>query len=453
MCGEALKTRLIFREASQMYTLKSLRKALLSMIRSLGRHPERFARRPGRDFTRRRALTFEKLLFLLLTMSEKSIGKNLMKHFRHKADAPSSAAFVQQRQKLLPAALEELYHRFTTFLQPPKRYRGFRLLAVDGSSLKSAACPSDPLSYRPGTERQHGWNLHHINALLDLENGIYTDVLVQKEYEKNEPKALCELVDRSSIAGPVLLLADRNYESYNDLAHLEKGGWKYVIRLRDRARVSVAGIKLPEQPEFDFAVRLTLGRLTRRQLDQRGCSPPEPYYRVPNGVTFDFLEPDSDRFYTISFRVVRLQVRDGRMVTLLTNLALEQFPPDVLKVLYARRWGIETSFRDLKYALGLVYLHAKKPDLVLQEIYAAFLLFNLTQAAAWGVDTGHGSSKYKRHVNFSDAVELCCAFLRRPAGDFCALLTRNLVPYRPNRSYPRPQIADNRIAFPYRTAR
>ena len=32
-------------------------------------------------------------------------------------DAPSASAFVQQRQKLLSAALEELYHRFTA-VQP-----------------------------------------------------------------------------------------------------------------------------------------------------------------------------------------------------------------------------------------------------------------------------------------------------------------------------------------------
>lgn len=51
-------------------------------------------------------------------------------------------------------------------------------------------------------------------------------------------------------------------------------------------------------------------------------------------------------------------------------------PLAVLKALYARRWGIETSFRSLKYAVGLIHLHAKKPDLVLQEIFASFLIFN-----------------------------------------------------------------------------
>lgn len=436
-----------------METPKLLRAALLSMIRTLGKHPERYARDPDRDFTRRRALPFEKLLFLLLTMNDGSLEKNLAGHFRHKEKAPSASAFVQQRQKLLPAALEELFRRFTAFLRPSKTFRGFRLLAADGSSLKSVGYPEDPGSYQPGTECQHGWNLHHINALFDLENGIYTDALVQKEHEKNELKALCGMVDRSTISGPVLLLADRNYESYNNLAHIEKKGWKYVIRLRDQGRSSVAGVKLPDQPEFDLSFRLTLGRLTRRQLEQRGLAVPEPYYRIPGGMTFDFLDPGDDGFYTLPVRVVRLRLSDGKAVMLLTNLDPERFPPNALKPLYAMRWRIETSFRSLKYAVGLVYLHAKKPDLILQEIFAAFLVYNLTQASIWDIDTSQGRSKYKRHVSFSDAVNAVCTFLRKPKGDLCAALARYLVPYRPGRRVHRPKIADNRISQMYRPAR
>ncbi|MCO8241010.1 transposase, partial [Streptococcus suis] len=43
--------------------------------------------------------------------------------------------------------------------------------------------------------------------------------------------------------------------------------------------------------------------------------------------------------------------------------------PEKLKDLYAYRWGIETSFRDLKYSIGLTHFHAKKKEGILQEIY------------------------------------------------------------------------------------
>ena len=110
-------------------------------------------------------------------------------------------------------------------------------------------------------------------------------------------------------------------------------------------------------------------------------------------MTFDFLEPDGTDFYEISFRIVRFQTSGGKMETLITNLDPEQFPLSALKTLYARRWGIETSFRSLKYAVGLIHLHAKKPDLVLQEIFASFLIFNFTQASTWAADISQGNSK------------------------------------------------------------
>ena len=141
------------------------------------------------------------------------------------------------------------------------------------------------------------------------------------------------------------------------------------------------------------------------------------------------------------------------METLITNLNPQQFPITALKQLYARRWGIETSFRSLKYAVGLIQLHAKKPDLVLQEIFSSVLVFNFTQAITWAVDTTHGMAKYKSHVNFSDAVFACCAFLRDWAADPLPLLRRKLLPFRPGRSAPRPKITGNRISSCYASAR
>ena len=386
-------------------------------------------------------------------MSENSIGKVLMGRFQNKEKTPSASAFVQQRQKLLPSALETLFHRFTDSLQLESTFRSYHLLAADGSSLKSAAYPEDPASYRPGTPKQHGWNLWYMNALYDLENGIYTDLIVQKEHEKNECKALCQMVERSVVPGKTILLADRNYESCNNLAHLEKKGWNYLIRIRDKDRTIAYGIPLPDQPEFDIPVRLTLGRLTRRQLEARGIAVPEPYYRVPPSMVFDFLELDSPDFYEISFRVVRLLTDGGSIETLITNLKPQQFPVTALKQLYAMRWGIETSFRSLKYAVGLIHLHAKKAELVLQEIFSSFLVFNFTQATVWAVDTSRGASKYKRHVNFSDAVFACCAFLRDSAADPLPLLRRKLLPFRPDRASPRPKITGNRISSCYASAR
>ena len=303
-------------------TVLTLRERLFSIIRRLGEEPARYARKPGRDFTRKRMLTPDALIYLVLAMDEKSVWKGLLGHFRRRIDAPSASAFVQQRQKLLPSAFEALFHQFSDHLCPQKKFRGYRLLAADGSSLKSGTYPADEAAYRPGTERQHGW--------------------------------------------------------------------KYLIRIKDHARKNAYGIKLPDTPEFDLPVRMTLGRLTPQQLKQKDIPVPEQYYRLPNSIPFDFLNTEGADFYQFSERIVHLQLKDGRTQLLITNLDAGQFPLSAIQALYARRWGIETSFRELKYTVGLIHLHSRKSDLVLQEIFAAFTVFNFTQAAAWSANEDCG---------------------------------------------------------------
>lgn len=99
-----------------------LRGILHYLIRRLGETPEQFVRRPGRDFTRPRTLTFETLISLLLTMSKNSVGKALIGRFKNREDTPSVSAFVQQGEKLLPAAMETLFRRFTACLHPTGRF-------------------------------------------------------------------------------------------------------------------------------------------------------------------------------------------------------------------------------------------------------------------------------------------------------------------------------------------
>ena len=111
-------------------TVTILRERLFSIIRRLVEEPERYARKPGRDFTRKRMLAPDVLIYLVLTMDEKSIWKGLLGHFRRRIDTPSASAFVQQRQKLLPSALEDLFHRFSDHLRPQKKFRGCWLRMV-----------------------------------------------------------------------------------------------------------------------------------------------------------------------------------------------------------------------------------------------------------------------------------------------------------------------------------
>ena len=77
-------------------------------------------------------------------------------------------------------------------------------------------------------------------------------------------------------------------------------------------------------------------------------------------MNFDYLPKLDGRygtepvFYSLTYRVVRIRISEELTETLVTNLPQEQYPPKKLKELYALRWGIETSFRSLKYTVGML---------------------------------------------------------------------------------------------------
>lgn len=160
---------------------KHIKNTLHTVIRSMAKRPEDFCCSPGKDFTRKRKLPFEKVLSLLVKMGGHSLRDEMLDCLDF-ADMPASvSAMVQQRSKIRPEALEYLFHKFTDSCQQPKRYKGYRLLAVDGSDLQIAANPNDPLSYFPGVNGQKPYSFLHLNALYDLNSNLYLDAVVQKE--------------------------------------------------------------------------------------------------------------------------------------------------------------------------------------------------------------------------------------------------------------------------------
>jgi len=441
--------------SSQAAKLKKLMKAT---IRDMARNPAQFTRTPGRDFTRKRKLDFASVVSILLSMSGGSTASSLMDYFKFDPNAASASAFVQQRAKLKPEAMEYLFQRFVQGSPAKKTFRGYRLLAVDGSDLQIFADPNDSESYYPGSNGQHPYSLLHLNALYDLENRVYTDAFIQKSRGWNEHKALIEMLDRATILHAVLL-ADRGYEGYNNLAHLQEKGWKYLFRIKDGANGIASGLVLPDTDEFDLSVEL---HLTRRQTNdvKTLCSAnPNRYRWLPSNTNFDYLpranrKHDSISFYKLSFRVVRFRLSETSSETVVTNLPADSFPPEELKRLYARRWGIETSFRQLKYTLGLVHFHAKKVEHIYQEIFAKLTMYNFSELITSHVVTQKRSTKYSYSVNFSAAVHVCRNFFLGNVSPpkLEALLSRLLLPVRPGRSNSRKPVQRPPFSFLYRVA-
>ena len=102
------------------------------------------------------------------------------------------------------------------------------------------------------------------------------------------------------------------------------------------------------------------------------CKDRNKYRYLPSTVAFDYLprknrKHDTTLFYELRFRVVRFKITEDTYETVITNLDPFTFLPKELKKLYNMRWGIETSFRELKYTVGLLHFHAKKGGVHIPE--------------------------------------------------------------------------------------
>ena len=416
-----------------------------------------FTRDPQKDFSRERKISFEQMIKAILCMGGGTLANEMMDIFGFREDLASTSAFVQQRAKILPEAFEILFDLFVKNIAEKKTYHGFQLLAVDGTDFLTAANPDDPDSFFPGKEEQKAYNLLHLTAFYDLLRHVYVDAILQKRRCADECGALADMTDRSPFQN-VLLLADRGFESYNTLAHLQEKDWKYLIRIRDGAGGIVSGLILPQKPEFDVPISLNL---TTKQTNavKRLLKDKNHYKHISHADRFDFLPKQSRKhdptvFYSLSFRIVRFLISENTIETVITNLDAETFPPTKLKKLYAMRWGIETSFRDLKYTVGLQHFHSKKTEFVHQEIFARLTMYNFYELITQSVIIHQQNRKYAYKVNFSAAVHICKQFFLRNLSPPCveAMLAKHISPIRPGRNRPRKLKTYQSFGFLYRIA-
>ena len=436
---------------------KIVRAKLCSAIRDLSDCKWFFSNDPKKDFSRTRKLPFDQMIKAILCMRDGSIANEMMDLFGIHEDLATTSAFVQQRAKILPEAFESLFELFTENTAEDKTFRGFRLLAVDGTDFLTASDPSDPDSFFPGTEDQKSYNLLHLNAMYDLVQHIYIDAILQKRRKADECGALVSMVDRSRLHN-VLLLADRGYESFNVLAHIQEKGWRFLVRIKDGPCGIASGLDLPDSPEFDVPISLNLTVKQTNEVKQL-LKDRNRYRYIGQSARFDFLprrsrKHDPTVFFPLSFRIVRFPITDSSYETVITNLDPHDFPPSELKKLYAMRWGIETSFRELKYTVGLQHFHAKKAEFVHQEIFARLTMYNFYELITQSVVIQQNGRKHTYKVNFSAAVHICRQFFldNLPPPLVEALLAKHISPIRPGRSRPRKLKPKQALSFLYRVA-
>lgn len=371
----------------------------------------------GKTFSRKRKLPLDIMLRFMIGAEGGSLAKEL-----HRAGIDATPAAVSQRRaELTPDIFRETFTGFNAACVDSETYCGYRVLAVDGTTINLPYNPNAESFLHVETHPKGGYNALHATPLFDISSQTYVDCAIQPESKKDEIGALLEMLQKNNFTQKTLIVADRGFESYNLIAHLlEKQNTDFLIRVKQKRHIF---LQIPKKSKE--------GAKTRRGR-------------------WDFPSP-----YPMRLRICRFQLDTGEFETIATSLP-RSFSLEDIKEIYRLRWKIETSFNFLKHAVGLVNLHGRSDALCEQEIYAALTMFNFASRISRQVvirQPKDGMYVYK--VNFKMAVTLCREYFRTPGADGAELMrqiAKHAEAIRPGRHDTRKLKAKSYTAFVYRVA-
>ena len=417
------------------YSLSTIRSALERAISSVSDNISCYCADPVSDFTRNRKLCCSDLIHYILHLSNKTIQSDMMDYFSDIDDMPSASAVSQQRHKCKPEAFKRVFSLFTSYFTNYKTYNGYYLLACDGSDINISHNPKDKTTYHINTSATRGYNQLHLNALYDVLNGIYVDVNIDTAAKTHECGALEEMIENHQYPQNSIIICDRGYEKYNLMASCIEKNQKFIIRVKDIHSNGILSTMHFEDTAFDTHITK---RMTYLQTNETKDN--EIYTLLVNAsASFDYLPADHD-YYEMNLRAVRFKITDDTYECLLTNLTEDEMTFEELKEIYHLRWGIETSFRDLKYTVGMLYFHSSNQQLIRQEIYASLTLFNFSRIIINNTPPDQKEEwKYHYKVNFKTALTNIRLYLdgKLTEAELAKRIKKFLSPIRPGRKYSR----------------
>ena len=430
---------------------QKVKSTLWAVVDAMACNTSLFVKNPEKDFTRDRKLGFVQLIHFFLCMGSGCINHELLKYFYFLPDeVPTASAFIRQRAKLLPETFHHILTQFNLRFPPKGLWGRYSLIAADGCEFNIARNPQDPSTFHPASGRsKKGFNSLHTISLYDLLSRRYLDVVIQPGRHKNEFAALCQLIDRYIYGGCPIFVADRGFASYNVFAHALEKGCFFAIRAKDvNTRRLLAADSLPQQIDKWVDVIFTRSNSKKKRLHPELA----PFYRyICKAVPFDFIT-DSCPEYPMRLRVVRFQIAEGVYENIITNLPSDEFSLEQIKHIYHLRWGQEPSFRDLKHTIGTANFHSKSPEYIGFEILCRMTLYNFCTIITMEVPIKKRTGKWEYQVNLSMAIKICFEFLsdRMGPGSVNDLISRYILPIRPERTYARQLRFQAPASFAYR---
>lgn len=307
------------------------------------------------------------------------------------------------------------------------RWLGHRVLDVDGSTLTMPDTPENQAEYpqQSGQKPGCGFPIARIVVVFSLATGTVLDAAIGKYRGKQTGENSLFRTLHDILRDDDVVLADRCYSGWFDLALLRQRGVQIVVRKHQLRKT-------------DFRKGRRLGR-----DDHLVCwsKPARPTWMSKE--QYDAL-PDFLTVREVRVRVEQKGFRTRELVVVATLLDPEKYPAEEIAKLYRRRWQAELNLRSLKVVLRMDHLRCKAPHRIRNEFHMHLAAYNLIRRLMAAAAREAGVEPWT--VSFKGAVQTMNRLLpvlhaRVSTEDWCEVLLKavaaHVVGNRPDRFEPR----------------
>jgi len=314
------------------------------------------------------------------------------------ACSANTGAYSKARKRLPEKFLAELTRHVGKELMkqaPPEwSWHGRAVKVVDGSTVSMPDTKANQKEYPQSSTQQPGLGFPILRfvVVFALAVGTVLDAaFCPYQGKENSELALLRRLHDGLQAGDVVL-ADRYFCSYFEIAELMRRGVYVVMRLHQKRKT-------------DFRRGVPIGKCDHLVVWTRPKRPDwmdeETYQQYPDEMVIRELRVH----VTGRHRKVR-----SRTITVATTLYdHEEYRKADLAELYRLRWQAELNLRSLKTVMQMDVLRGKEPEMVRKEMWAHFLAYNLIRQVMCQSAQAFGLKPWS--ISFKGAMQTLNAFV------------------------------------------
>jgi hypothetical protein len=333
-------------------------------------------RRDEKAFTRQRKLPFAAVLTILLRKSVKSLQRVLNEWCRDVDKIISASALSQARQKFRHTAFIELLEECV--VKPLynegkyKRFKGHRLLAIDGSTLRLPTSTEliktfGTVQYMNGRQEVACNNVEaKVSVLYDVLNEI---PLAGSIHPGRTNDIVASLQHLENLKAGDILMADRGFGSYAFFAKIAAQKADFIVRIKEKTYASY-----------------------HQFFTDSKCNDIIADVECPKRY-----KDDAELPHSLRLRFIRIVLSNGEVEILATSLLDQQrYSLREFKKLYYKRWRIETFFQAIKSRLAVDNFTGRTVEAIKQDFFSTLFVSGLETILSAEIN-GELSAKKTRH--------------------------------------------------------